>query len=153
MYISENCLYFNEFSLESVDKIPVGNWLLCQNQMTGEFFLKRKPDFTIPDKIYGDVIEVAKKFLNTFSHTDKNLGILLSGMKGTGKSLLARKLCIDSNLPIIIVTEAYKGSGLMDFFSTINQEIVVFLDEFEKIYAKSENQSGLLSLCDGEIPR
>ena len=152
MYLSEGKIYFNEFDIKTLDKIPNGNWLLCQNPMTGEFFLKEKPNFTLPKKIYGDVEEVAKKYLNSFNNSEKNLGILLDGMKGTGKSMLARKLCIDSNRPVIIVTEAYKGSGLVDFFSKINQEIVIFLDEFEKIYAKSEFQDGLLSLFDGAFP-
>ena len=152
MYISNNNIHFNESDLTTLDLIPVGNWLLCQDPNSGEYYLKSKPSYELPDLIYGSTYVDCEKYLNTFKNRNKNMGVLLSGMKGTGKSLLAKMLCINSNIPVIIITDTYTGTGFIDFFSKINQSVVIFIDEFEKLYNKSEDQSGLLSLLDGSFP-
>ena len=157
MYLTQNKIFFNEFELQTLDKIPVGNWMVCQNPETGEFYLNKQPDFKVPEKLYGDCEAVAAKFLNTWKHKSGNMGILLDGMKGTGKSLLARYLSIKSNLPTLIVATPYNGAGFMSFMAKINQEVIIFMDEFEKIYVKNKDdnanpQDGLLSILDGAFP-
>ena len=60
-------------------------------------------------------------------------------------------LCLKTELPVIIISDAYLGTGFVDFISNINQECVVMLDEFEKIY-KNGDQEQLLSILDGSFP-
>lgn len=143
-----------------LDQLENTNYLMKQDPNTGEFYLQEQDKFTLPEKIYGDSAKLSKRYLNTFKNTDKNLGVLLKGLKGTGKSLLAKRICIESGLPVIILTSAFGGTEFNDFLSNIKQEVVVFIDEFEKIYTNSRdffasskndigNQSMLLTLLDG----
>ena len=153
MYISEGKIFFNQSPIRTIESIPKGNWLVCFNPKSGEYFLKEKSSFELPNKLYGDCEEVSNKFLNTWKHRNKNLGILLAGMKGTGKSLLARLLCIKSELPVLIVTDSFGGTEFIDFLSNIKQEVIIFIDEFEKIYDDTGNsQESLLAILDGGFP-
>lgn len=153
MYISEGKIFFNESPIQTISAIPTGNWLVCFNSQTNEYYLKEKPSFELPNKLYGDCEELSNKILNTWNHRNKNMGVLLAGMKGTGKSLLARVLCINSKLPILIITDSFGGTGFIDFLSKINQEMIIFIDEFEKIYDEGrKSQESLLSVLDGGFP-
>jgi len=145
-----------ETDLEILDKIPAGNWLL-QKTVTGEFYLTKQEDFVLPAKIYGNVDDQVARYLNTFSNRKSNLGILLRGLKGTGKSLTAKSICIQSKLPVILITQNYSGSNFENFMASIKQEVVIFIDEFEKVYkgalkdlgTDNGGQDGLLTLLDG----
>lgn len=143
-----------EFSTSN--SIPKGNWLVKIDQQTGEYYLKKQEDFKLPSKVYGDLDGQVNRYLNTFKHRDKNLGILLNGLKGTGKSLTAKKLCIESGLPVLIITGAYSGAEFESFISSIKQECIIFIDEFEKVYRSGggrnevgDSQSTLLTILDG----
>ena len=70
-------------------------------------------------------------------------------MKGTGKSLLAKQICSMAGLPVIMIQHAYGGSGFLSFLSKISQPVIIFLDEFEKVYKENEQQNMLLSILDG----
>lgn len=136
-------------SAEFDKKLTKGNYLVKQDPMSGEFYLTRMDDFTIPSKVYGNPQAYVDRYFNTFKSRKGNLGILLGGVKGTGKSLLAKMLCNQSNLPVIVITEPYGGSGFKQFLAQIKQECVVFMDEFEKVYHNSQAQQQLLSVLDG----
>lgn len=147
-------LHLNDYETETLPSIPVGNWIVMFHPQTG-FYLQEMDDFVLPKKIYGDSEKLADKFLKTFEQRDKNLGILLSGLKGTGKSLLSRLICKKSNLPVLIIPASYNGVGFADFLRKVNQKVIIFMDEFEKVYGKHgsiEDQEGLLSILDGVFP-
>lgn len=69
----------------------------------------------------------------------------------SGKTLLAKQFMTEANLPVLIVEEPFAGSKFNDFINSINQEVVVFFDEFEKVYKEQEKQEELLTLFDGVI--
>ncbi len=144
----ENELSFTASNIEALSEIPKGNWLLKYNQIKG-FFLERTPEFKFPKKIYGDSEKIAARYLNTFSNQNNNLGVLLTGLKGTGKSVTAKLTCGKSNLPVILITEPFTGDGFKSFLSNISQEAVIFIDEFEKVYFNEELQNSFLSILDG----
>jgi broad-specificity NMP kinase len=110
-------------------------------------YLTRDQDkFEFSYKLYGSdgfPERVVKKFQNI----QTNLGVLLCGLKGTGKTVQAEQICNFSNLPVIVVTHDFeKGADLIEFLSTVNQEVVVMIDEYEKIFGKSD---ALLAIMDG----
>ncbi len=150
MYLlNEKQIYFGDITAKKLDKVPVGVWLLCFDTDRKEFYLEQKENFTLPEKLYGTVVRDAAKYLNTYKHMDKNMAVLLSGMKGTGKSLLARKLAMDAQIPVIQITQAYGGTGFYNFMSSFNQELCFFIDEYEKVYSEKDSQNTLLSIFDG----
>lgn len=134
----------------SYEKLPVGNYLLCLNEVTGEYFLRKQEDFTLPKVIYGDT-SVIYRWKQAFENTERNLGVLLSGYKGGGKTLIARQFCSIMNCPVIFITESYKGPNFESFISNpIFSGSIIFIDEYEKVYNEYEdNSETLLSLMDG----
>ncbi len=106
----------------------------------------------LPPKFYGDVLEQSARILNTYTDRaaqGKSTGVMLYGEKGSGKSVLARKLCFDSNLPVLIIRQGNTPAQLAEVLSYISP-CVVFVDEFEKIFDPRDGaQDEFLSLLDG----
>lgn len=134
--------------------LPVGTFDVCFNKMTGFFLTKRNDITVIEDKIYGDQQRRIDKVMGGYSAMNRNFGVLLSGEKGIGKSLFVRLLAREAvekyNVPVILVTQAIPG--LPDFISSIDQDIMVIFDEFEKVFCKQDDwnpQDDLLTLFDG----
>ena len=143
--------------LQTFDNIPAKVYTVECSQMMG-FYLKEHAPLEIKeDKIYGVHNEKIAKVLDRFPEFERNLGVILSGHKGIGKSLFAKVLgreAVKRGLPVILV-EKYLP-GLAGFVQSIEQEAVVIFDEFDKTYGgvkqksgESDAQSGLLTLFDG----
>jgi hypothetical protein len=128
------------------------NYVLNVDQF-GNFFLKDADDFTNPSRVYGDTYAHADRILNTYASRKRNTGVLLRGEKGSGKTLLAREVCIRSKhlYPTIIIDQPYSGDGFNLFLRSIKEPVIIFIDEFEKVYGCQEDQESLLSLLDGTL--
>lgn len=133
------------------EKLPVGNYILKFDPTTGKYYLNQKETFKLPNKIYGDHSIIERWLYSWRVNSSKNLGILLTGIKGSGKTITAQKFCVEANLPVIIINETAYGSEFIDFLTSPELgECIVFIDEFEKIYNRhDERQYDLLSLMDG----
>lgn len=145
---TNNEISYTATDIEAMKEIPVGNWLLKFNTMKG-YYLESTPDFKFPKKIYGDAEKLAKRYLNTFNSVDGNVGVLLTGTKGTGKSVTAKMTAYLSDLAVIIITEPFCDENFKSFLSNISQKCVVFVDEFEKVYFDVNQQNNFLSILDG----
>lgn len=140
-------------ALDTYDKLPVRTYEIGFHKMMG-FFLTEHNDLEVnEEKIYGSTPKKVEKVLRSFQFVDRNFGVILSGRKGIGKSLFARQLAVkakDYNLPLILVNSYYPG--ISDFIASINQEVIILFDEFEKTFADQEHskpQEEMLSLFDG----
>lgn len=149
MFRVMNQIFLEDMQGHTIEEIPLGNWLVRFDDNKGIFYLDKTNDFSLPSKIYGNSTKLATRYLNSYTSWDGNLGVLLSGMKGTGKSLLAKQICGMAELPVIMIQHAYGGSGFISFLSKISQPVIIFLDEFEKVYQDNEQQNMLLSILDG----
>jgi hypothetical protein len=129
------------------NSLPPGNYVLKLNPMMG-FYLEQTENFTLPTKLYGKCSVHAERIINTFNQRQRNTGVLLVGSKGSGKTLLMRKVSIDSNLPVIIINSNFTGDDFNSFLSSITQPAIILFDEFEKIYDKNK-QEQVLTLLDG----
>ena len=127
--------------------LPTGVYNVNVSQELGLFF-EATSELSLPSKLYGSTEADAKRVLQTFHERPHVTGVLLAGAKGTGKSLLARTICVRSGLPVIIVTVPMTGPGFRDLIAGLEQPAVVLFDEFEKVYDRDE-QKDLLSLFDG----
>lgn len=139
--------------VQTYKDIPVGSYDVDFNKMTGFFLSVRNDLEPNEEKIYGNHEEKVDKVLNSFKISNRNFGVMLSGQKGIGKSLFARVLAqksVAAGYPVITVSMAIPG--IADFISSIEQEVVVIFDEFEKVFAGNDDynpQTELLSLFDG----
>ena len=76
-------------NLKSYDKLPADYYVVRYIEKQGVFFLEKYSEFKITDtKIYGIHEQKADKVLDSFADFKRNLGVILSGDKGIGKSLL-----------------------------------------------------------------
>ena len=139
-------------ALKTYEKLPLGTYEVNFHKMMG-FFLTSHSELVVnEEKIYGSTPAKVEKVLRGFQAVDRNFGVILSGRKGIGKSLFARQLAIrakDYGLPLILVPTYYPG--IADFISSIEQEVIVLFDEFEKTFASQENsnpQEEMLPLFD-----
>lgn len=148
-------------AISVVDKIPTATYVVDQDPQTHEMFLVPMGSFTYSGKIYGDVMPVVDRIINTYVDRKSNLGVLLSGIKGSGKSLtikiLSRRVMEKLDVPTIVISRSFNTNHLARFLYTINMPCVVFFDEFDKNYSSTgingksdtEEQHGLLDLLDG----
>lgn len=136
---------------ESVKKLPNAILKVVKHMMTGELFLTYVQEkFQLPAKIYDTDVQLLNQ-AKTFYESDlmtKNLGILLAGVKGSGKTITSKILCNTLNLPVILVTAAHPTLPL--FLNDIKQDVLIFVDEYEKVFA-APNESMLLTLMDGAM--
>lgn len=135
------------------DKLPAGNYIIKADQF-GNLFLEQIDSFTRPSKLYGDTARHTDRILNTFMSRDSGTGVMLTGEKGSGKSLLAKNLSIEAvgmGIPTIVINAPWKGDAFNKFMQDIEQPIIVLFDEFEKVY-DSDDQEQMLTLLDGVFP-
>jgi hypothetical protein len=123
------------------------------------FYLRATPNPVVQiGKVYGRMTERIEKVLKSYALSQRNLGVILSGAKGIGKSLFAKLIslrAIDEGLPVIMVNQYYEG--LPQFLASIEQRCMVLFDEFDKNFfdpsRETEDhtavQDSFLTLFDG----
>lgn len=117
--------------------------------MTGFYLSKIAESFTFDYKLYGLNQKFIDYVLKTYENTTGNLGVLLDGIKGTGKTVTAKELCNRLQLPVILVQSmgSDTNSKLIKYLSTsIDFDCIFFFDEYEKEF---KNSSDVLSFMDG----
>ena len=146
----------HEDSLKAYDKLPVNTYTVPFDKMSG-FYLEARSRLAVTEKVYGIHPEKADKVLKAFTMFERNLGVILSGSKGIGKSLFARLLSAkaqDAGYPVIIIDQYIPG--IAAYIESIEQEVVFLFDEFDKTFGsvcpganEADPQSALLSMFDG----
>lgn len=117
------------------------------NPMRGFFVSKVSDSFTFNYKLYGLENKLVKRVEKTYVATMNvggNLGILLNGVKGTGKTVTAKLMANALKQPVIVVDM----KDCHQFLNLIPQNITIFIDEYEKVFEKS---SEMLTIMDGAL--
>lgn len=134
----------------SIDfKLAKGTYMLKLDENRGEWYLDEVAPFTIPNKIYGD-LSLAKRCIEVYRNKERNFGLLLNGLKGSGKTMLLRKLAIDLDQPVIIINENFgrMGTFALQFLSSPSLgDCTIVIDEFEKKFSRDDDAP--LALLDG----
>jgi len=136
-------------SVQLLDKLETGVYHVHLST-TGFFLTKDVYELQIPNILFGDVKYNMNRVFNTFMSKDSNTGVLLSGEKGSGKTMLAKLLskhCYKHDIPTIIIDKYYPG--IAEFVSTIDQKALVLIDEFEKVCGHEDAQNEFLTMLDG----
>lgn len=145
----------NSEALNLQDAIPGGNYMIKEMPMTGELFLESIEAFSIPSKVYGDSLKMTDRIITTFLSRTGTTGVMLTGEKGSGKTLLSKNVCtklaVDHNIPTIVINTALSGDRFNSFIQSITQPCVILFDEFEKVYDR-DDQEAILTLLDGVFP-
>lgn len=133
----------------SYNEIPVGVYKI--NMSKQGFYLEYvMSEFVFDYKIYGLQEDFINHVIKTYNEAQTgNLGILLNGTKGTGKTVAAKMIANRLHLPVIIVQNMGQEMNLqmMNYLSTeINFDCVFFFDEYEKTFDKDTT---ILSFMDG----
>ena len=142
---------FNQGSATTVshpEGLPKGIYEV-KLSMTGFYLSKIAESFTFDYKLYGLNQKFIDYVLKTYENTTGNLGILLDGIKGTGKTVVAKELCNHLQLPVILVQSMGSDTNdkLIKYLSTaIDFDCIFFFDEYEKEFKDS---SDVLSFMDG----
>ena len=135
-------------AVQAVDVLPQGTYYVRFNPQIG-YYLEKVEDFELPSKIYGDT-NVVNRWLVSYHANQRNTGIILTGVKGSGKTLLSKKCAIDSGLPIIIIDTPYDDSDFVSFITNPELgDVCVFVDEFEKVFEEESSVNTLLTILDG----
>lgn len=129
-------------------KLDRGVYIIQQTPQGELYLVKQDDSFKFKHKIYGIRQDVIDHITKSYDDAPKGLGVLLSGIKGTGKSVMAKILANSTGNPIIVCDRYY--GGLTTFLDNINQDIVCLFDEFEKNFQTDKGADiPLLSLMDG----
>lgn len=156
-YFIKSGATYNVTATASVDlhqELPAGTYTIKFNEMAGAYYLEEIDNFEIKGKLYGDTTKNAARILGTFNQRDNSTGVMLTGEKGSGKTLLAKTISVrarEAGMPTIVINQPWCGEVFNGFLQLIDQPTVVIFDEFEKVY-KTEEQEKLLTLFDGVYP-
>ena len=147
--------------IETFDVLPPRSYHVMFDENRG-FYLSSAEDVKNTEKVYGNLHKRVDKVFKAYEAATRSVGILMSGRKGIGKTMMARIICERANqmgLPVIMVS--FNKPGLAHFLGTITQPALVLFDEFEKMFSSSsimrsdgddEGAGGspaMLSLLDG----
>lgn len=144
----------------SVDKVIKKKiWKMVPTKMGPK--LAPLDDFKLSHgKIYGNSQVRANHIVESFRKNDAehNLGVLLSGGRGLGKTLTTRLVIeqLKDDYPVVVISEYM--TGMADFLSHLKNTIIL-MDEFEKFMSGNINgddnpkeqtkQESILSVLDG----
>lgn len=127
MHIVESGKRYRIFNnaITTYDQLPPKTYRVDYDPDTRTFSLLEAHDFEIPEtKIYGQHLDKVKKVLNAMDKMNRNLGVILSGDKGIGKSLFSKCLGLKARkkgIPVILVNEY--NEGIANFLEEIEQTV------------------------------
>jgi hypothetical protein len=153
LYVSRGSEYHinHDADLKVLNRLPTGTYTVSYSLERG-FYFDVIDNFKHEGKIYGDVMDTVKRFHQTYSERPAGTGILLEGDKGSGKTLLAKLLCIEGykrDIITVVISQPWHGEQFNEFVQSIDQPAIFLFDEFEKVYDIDRDQTKILTLLDG----
>jgi len=126
---------------------------------SGVFEIRKQPDsndyyleqkfytYKTPPKLYGDMQKYVDFYWKSFIKTNFVGGLMLTGQKGSGKTLISSALCnlaIGRGMQVVEVTNIQFTPALLRFLDDLDN-VVLFFDEFGKNFT-THQQDKMLTL-------
>lgn len=121
---------------------------LAWDNWNGTYIFSEDGNLNLPKKVYELKKDASfkKRVLTAFEKSkNQTTGVMLAGDKGTGKTILAKVIAKESNLPIIVVNSEYPAAKLNMFFKEFDTPVCIIFDEIEKNW----NTEKMLEFLDG----
>lgn len=141
-------------NLEGLDYNIKANevYTISVDPYTDEISFNIAPSFNLPSKIYTTPEDdnFLDRVVKHYNKTEYGVtGVMLSGIKGTGKTVTVKRLSILSNLPIILVDKGFRPRLFQKLFKQLSGiEFCMVFDEIDKI-GEGYDDSYLLTILDG----
>ena len=136
-----------EYSLEASNV-----YTISVDPYTDDISFDIAPSFNLPSKIYTTPEDNSflDRIVKHYNKTECGVtGVMLSGIKGTGKTVTVKRLSILSNLPIILVDKGFRPRLFQKLFKQLSGiEFCMVFDEIDKI-GEGYDDSYLLTILDG----
>ena len=139
---------FDELINPIID-IPLGVYIPKYDDIRG-IYLSRTNNFEYLKEYY--LLDKFEDYvIKSFNESNKSMGVLYLGLKGSGKTKRAHKLALDSGLPVLYLQDLsiLNKSAWKDMVGTdIFNNFVIFIDEYEKKLEEATTVA-LLEWLDG----
>lgn len=122
------------------------------DRYTDEISFNVAPNITLPEKLYttAEDDKFVNKVIDRYSLTvEGTVGVMLSGLKGSGKTIMMKRIALQSNLPIILIDKSFYPKDLINLFNKLsNTEVCILMDEIDKLGERYDDDY-LLKVLDG----
>jgi hypothetical protein len=142
---------FNTNGLEC-DLTPGMVYNIKVDSYTRVVSLEETTPFVMPSKVYCTSRDkrFIDKVLNSYKLSENGFtGVMLSGLKGSGKTIMAKSIANESNLPIINIDKSVRPWALRVLVELLGDTNICFMfDELDKLL-EDYDDSALLQILDG----
>lgn len=142
---------FNTEGLEC-DLTPGMVYNISVNRYTDAISLEESSGLSLPSKVYCTQRDerFIDKVINSYNLSESGFtGVMLAGLKGSGKTVMAKVIANKSGLPIINIDKNIRPYILRNLVEKLGDTSVCFLfDELDKVLADYDD-SVLLQVLDG----
>lgn len=142
---------FNTDGLEC-DLTPGMVYNIKVDSYTKVVSLEETTPFSMPSKVYCTSRDkrFIDKVLNSYKLSENGFtGVMLSGLKGSGKTIMAKSIANESNLPIINIDKSIRPWALKVLVELLGDTNICFMfDELDKLL-EDYDDSALLQILDG----
>ena len=114
--------------VETYDLLPVKTYVVMHNDKDG-FYLTAHTNIEVREKIYGVHNAKLTKVMAAFDSFERNLGVILSGEKGIGKSLFAKMLSMKLSQSCPVEWRVFPNDTLPLSFNILALPYEVFAKE------------------------
>ena len=122
------------------------------SRFTGDISFETAKMFTLPSKIYSTQKDndFIKKVLYKYNNSENGVtGVMLSGLKGSGKTVTLKQIALMSELPIVLLDREFPEYKFKSLFQgLVNTEVCFVFDEIDK-QNNDYSMGDLLQVLDG----
>jgi len=149
-YIGDK-LYIPEIP-EPIIKLPPRIFKVVKNKhIPGGWDLEEQDTyFKVPSKIYGKLNSYTDIIFNSYKRRGKTTAAMFTGLKGSGKTELAKLLAnraLENGMAVVMVSEVTPNDDLLRYLSNL-RDCLLFLDEFGKMFNRAVQAKMLTMLSD-----